>query len=265
LGGIADSLRDAVKKLAYKTSVDQLKRRGVRNVNVLGLDRVAFLIQEAVSRSLRYKMLSLDRERLASATREEFMNLVQSNEDLTRSHDELRRLKEKAEEQVDQLRRELNAQQALLKKKLMLAESESQAQFKGEDAVIAEKVLILFEGVKTLEDMDLDHLRERVLELVSEIVQHERREAIAAREKARDRDVDLLQRRIAKLNINLKETEHQLREVIRVKNIDEGISSMYREVQGLDEADSEFERKLALMTDLFKANLRLQKKKRRMA
>lgn len=262
MGGIADSLRDAVKKLAYSTSVDQLKRRGVRNVSVLGLDRVAFLIQEAVNRSLRYKMLSLDRERLASSTREEFLNLVQSNEDLTRSHDELRRLKERAEEQVDQLRRELSAQQALLKKKLMLAESEARARFEGEDAHIAEQVMTLFEGAKTLQDLDLEDLRERVLALVTELVGHERRDAIAAREKVRDRDVDLLQRRIEKLNQNLEETEHQLREVIRVKNIDEGISSMYREVQGLDEGDSRFERKLALMTDLFKANLRLQRKRR---
>lgn len=260
MGRIADSLRDAVKKLAYSTSVDQLKRRGVRNVNVLGLDRVAFLIQEAVSRSLRYNMLALDRERLASATRDEFLKLVQSNEDLTRGHGELRRLKERAEEQVDQLRRELSAQQALLKKKLMLAESKASARFEGEDAVIADKVLTLFEGVQGLPDMDLDQLRGRVMELVTEIVRHQRRDAIAARETVRDRDVDLLQRRISKLNVSLKETEHQLREVIRVKTIDEGISSMYREAQGLDQTDAHFERKLALMTDLFNANARLQKK-----
>jgi len=242
--------------------VDQLKRRGVRNVNVLGLDRVAFLIQEAVSRSLRYKMLALDGERLASATRDEFLNLVQSNEDLSRSHDELRRLKDKAEEQVDQLRRELTSQQALLKKKLMVAESEARGRFKGEDAVIAEKVLTLFEGVQTLPDLNLDELRERLMELVMEIVHHERRDAIAARETVRDRDVDLLQRRINKLNVSLKETEHQLREVIRVKSVDEGISSMYREVQGLDQTDSQFDCKLGLMTDLYNANVRLQKRGR---
>lgn len=260
MGKIADSFRDAVRKLAYSTSVDQLKRRGVRKVNVLGLDRVAFLIQEAVNRSLRYNMLALDRERLASATRDEFLNLVESKEDLARSHSELRRLKEKAEEQVDQLRRELSAQQALLKQKLMLAESEARARFEGEDVAIAEKVLMLFEGAKAVPGLDLDQLRERVMELVKGIVHDERRDTIAALEKARDRDVDLLQRRINKLQDHLTETEHHLREMIRVKNIDEGISSIYRVVQGLNEADAQFERKLALMTDLFQANLRLQKK-----
>lgn len=263
MGQFADSLRDAVKKLAYSTSVDQLKRRGVRNVKVLGLDRVAFLIEEAVDRSLRYKMLALDRERLASATREEFLSLVQSKEDLNRSHDELRRLKDKAEEQVDHLRRELSAQQVLLKKKLMLAESEARARFEGEDAAIAQKILTLFEGVHTLGDMNLADLRERIMGLVMEIVHNERRETIVARETIRNREVDLLQRRIKKLNTSLKETEHQLREVIRVKDIDEGISSIYRDVQGLDAADAQFERKTELMREVFEANLRLQKKGRR--
>ena len=70
MGRIAETLKDAVKKLAYSTSLEQLKKRGIDRVNVLGVDRIAFLIHEAVSRSLRYKMLALEREELASATRD---------------------------------------------------------------------------------------------------------------------------------------------------------------------------------------------------
>jgi len=260
MGRIAESLSKAVKKLAYSTSVDQLKRRGVDKVRVLGIDRIAFLIQEAVNRSLRHKMLSLEREQLASATREEFLKLLQSNQDLTRSHDQLRRMKEEAEGQVDQLRRELGQQSAQLKKKLMLAESEARARFVGEDAAIAERIAELFAGVQSLpDDVALEQLRGHVLELVLEIVNEERRTAIAAREVARNRDVDLMQRRIAKLQVTLHETEHQLREVVRVKSLDDGISSMYREVQGLDKADMQFERKLELMHHIYQANAALQK------
>ena len=52
-------------KLAYSTSVDQLKKRGVNKVNVLGVDRIAMLIQEAVKKSLRFRLLALDREEVA--------------------------------------------------------------------------------------------------------------------------------------------------------------------------------------------------------
>src|SRR5690606_31230334 len=53
MANLKRSLKEAVRKLAYSTSVDQLKKRGVTKVNVLGIDRVVALIDEAVHRSLR--------------------------------------------------------------------------------------------------------------------------------------------------------------------------------------------------------------------
>ena len=259
MGSTAESLRAAVKRFAYQTSVDQLKRRGVNKVKVLGIDRIARLIQEAAERSLRHKMQSFDREELAVATRDEFMRLLESNQNLARSHDELHQAKQRAESQVDELRRELAEQHAQLQKKLMLAQRETRARFDGEDAVIAERLQALFDDARSApEEMGIDDLRGHVMQLVLEIVNEERLQAIAAREAVRDRDVDLLQRRINKLQTSLQETEHQLRETARVKNIDDGISSVYRGVQGLDQSDEQFRRKLELMTEIFKANVILQ-------
>jgi len=45
-----------------------------------------------------------------------------------------------------------------------------------------------------------------------------------------------------------------------MKHIDEGISSIYREVQGLDNADLQHTRKKELMAEIFAANLKLQRK-----
>ena len=259
MGSTAESVRAAVKRLAYQTSVEQLKRRGVDKVKVLGLDRITMLIQEAVSRSLSHKMASFDRRQLAAATRDEFLKLLESNQNLVRSHDKLNELKQQAEAQVDELRRELAEKSAQLQSKLMLARRQIRARFDGEDAVIAEKIQALFDNARSGPgEMKLDNLRGGVMELVLQVVNYERDQAIAAREAVRDRDVELLQRRINKLQTSLQETEHELRHVARVKNIDGGISSMYRDVQGLDENDAQFERKLELMTELFKANVMLQ-------
>ncbi len=92
-----------------------------------------------------------------------------------------------------------------------------------------------------------------------EIVSSERRRSLEARESVRDREVHNLQRRIEKLNVALDETEHRLVEVTAIKNIDEGISSVYKEVQGLHSTDKDFSLKQDLMADIFQANLRLQK------
>ena len=55
-------------------------------------------------------------------------------------------------------------------------------------------------------------------------------------------------------------TEQRLQKVAATKDVDEGISSVYREAQGLDESDSNAGRKKELMADIFRANLKLQKR-----
>ncbi len=258
MAGLVKNLRDVVMKLAYSTSVDQLKKQGVRKVNVLGMDRIALLIQEAVKRSLRYKLLALDRDEIAHATKEEFLRLLKSNEDLEKQHDELRALKEQAEAQVDQLRRELAEQQKLLDQRLASAATDQARRYEGEDRDIASQITDLVQGLR--DSGQTEEVPARLLELVMGFIRDERRQTIEAREAVRDREVDLLRRRIEKLNDSLAETEHRLSEVSAIKNLDTGISSRYREVQGLDSHDEEFEAKNELMTSIFEANLRLQGK-----
>jgi hypothetical protein len=245
-------------KLAYTTSVDQLKKQGVNKVNVLGVDRIALLIQEAVKKSLRFKLLALDRDEIASATKEEFLRLLKSNEDLEKQHDELKGLKDQAESQIDELRLELTRQQALLDAKLESAASAERARFEGEDRDIADRIHQLIQGLT--ESGQAAEVPARVLELVMSIVHDERRVTQEAREAVRDNEVVNLQRRIEKLNSSLERTEHRLSEVTAIKHVDQGISSVFREVQGLDQQDRAFEAKSALMESIFEANLRLQGK-----
>ena len=99
----------------------------------------------------------------------------------------------------------------------------------------------------------------RVLALVMELIDRERKTAVAAKEAARDREVDLLQRRISKLNGSLQTTEGRLARLANTKDVEMGIASIYREVQGLDGADRHLEKKRELMRSIFEANLRLQR------
>ena len=86
--------------------------------------------------------------------------------------------------------------------------------------------------------------------------------ADSARRALQDREVGNLQRRIQKLNDTLAATEQRLASATSSKKVESGISSIYREVQGLDESDAQAGKKKELMADIFRANLKLQKRSR---
>lgn len=253
---LGKNLRQSLKQLARKTPVDQLVRRGVKQVNVVGLDHIVSLIEEAVHRSLRNKLMGVERVQVAGAAREEFLRLMASHEKLERSHDETVRQKVRAEEEIDELRLQINEQGNLLREKLEEAEQGLRAVHEGENSDIVEKINEIFMELSKEPGAEIPELRNRVLELVMDIVESERQVATKARQVAHDREVDLLQRRISKLKHNLVETENQF---VGGEAGDDGISSIYREVQGLNAGDGQFARKRELMTTIFQANLELQR------
>lgn len=73
-----------------------------------------------------------------------------------------------------------------------------------------------------------------------------------------NRQIDVLERRISKLTRNLELTEDELKRMSLLKDVDVGVASIYRDVQGLN-ADSESrEAKKHMMANIFEANLELQ-------
>ncbi|MCA8974357.1 MAG: hypothetical protein KDC98_06525 [Planctomycetes bacterium] len=255
-----DSLKDAVRQMAFRTSIDNLKKRGVQNVNVLGMDRIIALIEAAVHKSLRTRLATMERDAVADATKAEFLRLLRSNEDLQRQKSEIEQQKERAEEEIDQLRRDLATQQQELTLRLEQSAVEIANRYDGENARIAKMVSEVMRTLAASGELAVEDAEARVVELVMNIVSGEREEAEKARAALRDREVDLLQRRISKLNESLSQTEQKLQTVAAMKNVEGGISSVYREVQGVDGQDGQAGKKKELMAEIFQANLKLQKR-----
>ncbi len=69
---------------------------------------------------------------------------------------------------------------------------------------------------------------------------------------------DILERRIAKLVAQLGVTESELKRIALLKNVDLGIASIYREVQGLAE-ESQAQRKREMMKEIFTANFHMKR------
>lgn len=75
----------------------------------------------------------------------------------------------------------------------------------------------------------------------------------------KDAQIQLLERRLAKLTQVLGFTEEELRRIAAMKGLDSGLSSIYRTVQGLSSGEEQFARKRDLMRSIFEANTELKR------
>ena len=75
----------------------------------------------------------------------------------------------------------------------------------------------------------------------------------------RERHIDVLERRLAKLKQLLEATEEELARMIQEKSIDPGIASIYRQVQGISPAVRDYQRKRELLGLIYQANVELLK------
>jgi len=105
---------------------------------------------------------------------------------------------------------------------------------------------------------DRASVEERARELAEEQLRALRESQLSSgKENEYLREIDVLERRIAKLTNSLGLTEQELQRLRQIKGIDPGISSIYREVQGLDGGDPRAGKKRELMEHIFAANLEL--------
>jgi len=70
--------------------------------------------------------------------------------------------------------------------------------------------------------------------------------------------IDNLERRVVKLTESLGLTEAELKRVAQMKNIDLGISSLYRSVQGLSAEEAGAEQKKEMLKNIFESNMALR-------
>jgi hypothetical protein len=104
----------------------------------------------------------------------------------------------------------------------------------------------------------VEGLREGIQQVLLEEVAASRRAAERARDDAVPEDARTYERRIAKLTQALEDSRDELRKVLEAEFLTEqGIASIYRNVQGLDDRDMYFETKRELMVDIFQANKKL--------
>lgn len=161
------------------------------------------------------------------------------------------------ESEVDRLREELDDQIAELEEQQSQIFGDSSQETWGKR--LTQKALELFEREPDQSEGVL-RLEKEVIALIKAEIQAWRDTSSVAQMLESQRQVELLERRVRKLTESLGVTEQELKRVAAAKNIDLGVSSIYRTVQGLGADDGLFEQKKEMLKGIFEANLLLQGK-----
>ena len=262
---LRQSLQDLVRNLGVRTTPDTLKKRGLKSVNVVGLDRIALLIEESVDRILRQRSAELDssdRAEIAGATRQEFVRLLKDHEDLAGSKRRIEREKQALESQIARLRQDLASEQAALAQRLEAPGSRAAGAraTSAADAALADRIQALFREHGEAGPRG-ERLRVLVMAAIDQALAAERARVEASRRTEHTREVDLLERRIRKLSDSLERTEHELQRVSSLKDLDAGVASVYRTVQGLSTGTPDAQQKQGMMSAIFQANLELKRRR----
>ncbi|MFO0982664.1 MAG: hypothetical protein U1E76_13180, partial [Planctomycetota bacterium] len=106
--------------------------------------------------------------------------------------------------------------------------------------------------------------RQQLVEQLTELAENRIRTEVgrvrgAELETRRER-ISTLERRIDKLKSALADAEGMVERLRSVKaaQVDDGVASIYREVQGLSDKEPEFKRKKGLLEEIFKLNMELK-------
>jgi diguanylate cyclase (GGDEF)-like protein len=163
------------------------------------------------------------------------------------------------ESEVEELRHEIEDRSRALQAEQAALATEAARATPVADETLRERIRAAFGALGPLSPA-LARLEAQVAEIALAAVQEERDRAVAAKMADHRDQVDQLNRRIAKLTNLLGVTEDELQRVMALKNVDPGISSIYRTVQGLSADAKDLERKREMMEKIFAANLALRKK-----
>ena len=246
------ALADAVREFGSPTTPKELESRGLRKVRYVPVRKISEMIEKAINRTILERTLgdgNGDLSALVEHAQAGMLGLLKGVEDVVASQGAISRSRDELLEELAEMRRE-RAQATPI-----VAADPSDPTVQKMVAAIRETFAKL--GPRTPDVVTVEH---EFTERAKVLLEEARRRAAAAQIRERDAHVDRLERRVKKLVQSLEETEAALKQIAAMKNIDLGIASLYKVVQGLPMEEANRALKQELMTVIFHANVDLQKR-----
>ena len=261
-------LRDAGRP-GGRTDGDVARRR----LKIIGREPLETAIDIAVSRALHRHLADLDRgrrEAIRDTSRTELLELLRQNgrkvratsksqfmDELEKSRNEILASRDAATTEVEELRKQLEVYHNMQAADDQVRRAHAGEMIANANAELGTELARLFERFERGE-IDAVGLQEQIRAFTSRMTRQGWDESFEERSKEYESQVDTLERRVAKLNLSLEESERALLELSKAKNIDSGVASVYRTVQGLSQNEDQWKVKEALLVKVFEANQVLQ-------
>jgi hypothetical protein len=219
------------------TRLEDLSRRGIRRVRVVRREQLGQLIERSLDRALECHLLALTDEERASI-------LSGAIGDLDR--------RRRAEKGTSAWLGEFNDENETLGREILEAAQLGEPSFGLGVDLTALSAVIGAVGLTSVGET------RRIAIAVAGFLrsEEERLRAIAAREQ--QQRVELLERRLSRLSDVLRKTEEDLQEALAHANTEEGIASIFKSIQGIRATQKDFERKRAMLSDIFAKNVKLR-------
>ena len=245
-----------------------------RNLNFIGNSRLLAVLGAAVRHAVRRNFDDVADDVLAEVaetTLRGFNHLLKNQgkavrglpvkefvKEVEESKNEILRQREQARLELNRLTRELESRKDEMRHEREAMVLDQNVVGAVVDEQLSERLEELFDSME--QTPELAQIRELVMSAALETVQQERSKNLDEKLQKHDSEVANYQRRIAKLTDSLSRTEAEIVRLAGIKDVDTGVESIYRQVQGLSENDDDAESKKEMMMAIFEANLSLQDK-----
>jgi hypothetical protein len=250
---VNEALTEAVREFGSPTTPHQLEERGVQRVRYVSVEQVSAMIEKAVNRTILERTLGgteSDLGLLVEHAQLGMLGLLKGVEEVEDSRGAIVRGRTELMAELAEMRRDRTRASA------PPAADPADPTVQKMLAAIRESFGKLARGASTVAAVETEFT-----ELALILLEEARRRASAAQIRESDSQIDRLERRVTKLVQSLEETEAALKRIAAMKNIDLGIASLYRVVQGLSTDEPNRLLKQELMEKIFHANVELQKKR----
>ncbi len=264
-------VRGMIKQASTRIRVDQLVKKGTKYLSLLSKRKIDELVNQSVQNIIhkhRAVASGVAPETLEKESKEEFNELLTEFKKTSEAKNQLAETKESLDIELTELRKELDKQKDISDGKLLEeAENALVMGFK-EFEMELEKIVVgvfdrrrlIIENSDTPEAVaEMNEIQNRLQAMISKLVALERERFTVEGGYSRDREIALLERRIAKLYEQIAKMEKALKTITSSKVYsNQQIQNVLRQL-GLYEEDKNYEKKKEMVKVLLKQNLDLIK------
>lgn len=259
---LSSSLTDLLREHAVDVPVARFREAGRQSVRVLSRARIEQLVTVALMRTLEAASLTDEqREEIQTAAHLETMRLLARNSDLERVAHRLQQEKAALQRNLKQLEVGLRVSEQELREAERRATEDGREEI---EARLVAKLDELVEAAASTARQSPEEAEQAVIELGGSLKGRLLADFRASiddvhKSAANDEEVEILRRRVQKLNASLDEAQGAMRELQSNQGgSSDGIASVYREAQGLRGTEPEYDQRMDLMKQIFDLNRRIK-------